>query len=464
MSKCDYDVIIIGAGIGGLVSGCYLAKAGKKVLIAEKNFKVGGYCTSFKRGGVLFDACVHTIGSCREEGIITGILKDLDMDEEINFLRLSPHRIIVSDDKEIGIDADIKSTINNLCHYYPEDKKKLEMFFETVMKGGYMELAAKLRNSTFEQFFRTYITNTELNNLFSFLLFQSAGLPSSLISAFLGVILLKEYIIDGGYYLKNGIQELPDKLRDKFISLGGEVLLNSEVEKIISDTDKSEIIIKSKDEKISANSIISNIDIMHTLKNLVPKKHGDEMSKPLKMFKQSLSCFSLYLKLNKKPPFSTNVHFVSLKKDIQNNIYDKIIKNDFENLYIDSFFNTMDNSNRAIISHIVPFNDKQFWVEHKKSFADKLLKEFSIKTGLVGEDIEVKETVTPISFYNWTYSYQGANYGWAPFVSQVFPKYKLESKIPNLYFVGHWLGMGHGISTVAYLGKMVANKIINLGN
>ena len=40
-----YDVIIIGAGIGGLVCGCYLAKAGMKVLIVEKNAKPGGYCT-----------------------------------------------------------------------------------------------------------------------------------------------------------------------------------------------------------------------------------------------------------------------------------------------------------------------------------------------------------------------------------------------------------------------------------
>jgi phytoene dehydrogenase-like protein len=78
-------VIIIGAGIGGLVCGCYLAKAGLNVLIAEKNFKVGGYCTSFKRGGVLFDACIHTVGSCREDGVITNILRELEIDKEIFF-------------------------------------------------------------------------------------------------------------------------------------------------------------------------------------------------------------------------------------------------------------------------------------------------------------------------------------------------------------------------------------------
>lgn len=40
--KDIYDAVIIGAGISGLVCGCYLAKAGMKVLIAEQHFKPGG--------------------------------------------------------------------------------------------------------------------------------------------------------------------------------------------------------------------------------------------------------------------------------------------------------------------------------------------------------------------------------------------------------------------------------------
>ena len=49
--KNMYDVIVIGAGISGLVCGCYLAKAGLRVLIVEQHNKPGGYCTSFKRKG-----------------------------------------------------------------------------------------------------------------------------------------------------------------------------------------------------------------------------------------------------------------------------------------------------------------------------------------------------------------------------------------------------------------------------
>ena len=47
--KEKYDVIIIGSGISGLCCGALLAMEGKKVLILEKHFKIGGYTHTFKR-------------------------------------------------------------------------------------------------------------------------------------------------------------------------------------------------------------------------------------------------------------------------------------------------------------------------------------------------------------------------------------------------------------------------------
>jgi len=46
----DYDVIIIGAGLGGLVCGALLARKGLRVAVFEKKARVGGCCTSFAQG------------------------------------------------------------------------------------------------------------------------------------------------------------------------------------------------------------------------------------------------------------------------------------------------------------------------------------------------------------------------------------------------------------------------------
>lgn len=57
----DYDVVVIGAGISGLLSALALSKEGKKVLILEKEGYLGGVCRSYKVDGYYVDTGVHAI-------------------------------------------------------------------------------------------------------------------------------------------------------------------------------------------------------------------------------------------------------------------------------------------------------------------------------------------------------------------------------------------------------------------
>ena len=49
LTQESYDVIIIGSGIGGLCSAALLSMKGKKVLVLEKHFKIGGWTHTFRR-------------------------------------------------------------------------------------------------------------------------------------------------------------------------------------------------------------------------------------------------------------------------------------------------------------------------------------------------------------------------------------------------------------------------------
>ena len=51
----DYDVVVIGAGLGGLSSGALLASQGRKVLVLEQGERIGGCCSTFERDGYHFD-------------------------------------------------------------------------------------------------------------------------------------------------------------------------------------------------------------------------------------------------------------------------------------------------------------------------------------------------------------------------------------------------------------------------
>ena len=59
--KTDYDVIVIGAGGGGLSAASKLSMEKKKVLLIEQHSKVGGYMGSFKRGDYTFEISLHSM-------------------------------------------------------------------------------------------------------------------------------------------------------------------------------------------------------------------------------------------------------------------------------------------------------------------------------------------------------------------------------------------------------------------
>lgn len=58
-----YDVVIVGSGLGGLVSAIILAKEGKKVCVLEKNQQFGGNLQTFARDKQIFDTGIHYIGA-----------------------------------------------------------------------------------------------------------------------------------------------------------------------------------------------------------------------------------------------------------------------------------------------------------------------------------------------------------------------------------------------------------------
>jgi phytoene dehydrogenase-like protein len=55
----DKSIIIIGAGIAGLATGCYGQMNGYRTRIFEMHTQPGGLCTSWKRRGYTFDGCIH---------------------------------------------------------------------------------------------------------------------------------------------------------------------------------------------------------------------------------------------------------------------------------------------------------------------------------------------------------------------------------------------------------------------
>ena len=72
----QYDVIIIGSGMGSLTTGAILAKEGKKVLVLERHYEPGGFTHTFKRKGYEWDVGIHYIGEVQRQNSIIKKLFD----------------------------------------------------------------------------------------------------------------------------------------------------------------------------------------------------------------------------------------------------------------------------------------------------------------------------------------------------------------------------------------------------
>ena len=121
----NYDAIIIGSGIGGLVTASQLAAKGARVLVLEKYIIPGGSGGSFKRNGYTFDVGASMIFGFGEKGytnLLTRALKDVNQKCETipDPVQLEYH---LPNNLNISVDKNYEQFISKLTTIFPKEKK-----------------------------------------------------------------------------------------------------------------------------------------------------------------------------------------------------------------------------------------------------------------------------------------------------------------------------------------------------
>lgn len=465
LKKDEYNAIIIGAGIGGLVCGCYLAKAGMKVLIVEKNDKPGGYCTSFKRNDFVFDACIHSLESLRLGGHLDTLFKDLNIDRK-NFLRKDPSNIIITPKHKIIIWNDVNKTISELQERFPYEARNIRKLIQSIHYVSLYRLYSEMQNKTFADILNEYFNNKALKEIFKMFL-GCLYEPSFEISAFTAISTIREYIFDSGYYPAGGLQSFSDILLKKFKNFGGDFILKSEVKKIVIKNKSVQGVILNNKEFKSCN-IISNCDARHTFFKLIGQEYLENSFKEkLKKLAISSSALIVYLGLKNKRLDINSFSFTN-SNDVDKIFFNKN-KLTYSKTYVICFSpsnydsNCTYNKQSIVLLTGVPYLNYNYWKTNKLNYADNLIFGLREAMGKIDKDIIFKEVASPITLERLTYNYNGAFRGWAPVFKQDKIDISLDNQFKGLLFVGHWstrIGRG-GLPMVVSSGKKVAQIILN---
>jgi phytoene desaturase len=484
-----YDAVVVGAGLGGLSAAAAFARQGFKVVVLEQHSVPGGYASAFTRpGGFTFDVSLHSTSV----GIRNGVANLIQGFPEIQDVVFSPHRPLyraVFPDYDIRVPhKDLPGYIKILKTNFPDDAAAIDAIFADmkglteevgrVSSASPADLAAfpqkfpllfKNMNRTWGQMQDERVQNPKLKSVISSL-WGYFGLPPSKLSSFYYAMPLIGYLEDGGYYPLGTSQKISQALAGIVKKNGGEVKLNTRVEKILTRDHAAYGVRTADGEEFLGRAVISNANAVDTLTKMVDEKEilKDTLAR---MDKLSIS-------------FSTVLVWLGLKTDLVRKVGLKDSEifyypdYDIEGAYASSLAGGLPADpgfGLTIYDNVCPgcspkgkntiniiatqgydywkkyetdyfYGNKDAYTKEKLRQADILIDAVE-KRFLPGlrRAVEVKEAATPLTNLRFTSNPRGAIYGWNQTVDNSgqrrFPQ---KTPIKGLYLSGAWTFPGHG--------------------
>ena len=471
MTTNQYDVIIIGSGMGGLGAGLTLQTYNPqlKTLILEQHSIPGGYVTGFTRKGIYFDAGAEGIIYADKNQVLYETLKEFGVDQE--FIKIDPLEVLCYPDKEIKVYASYKKFLSELISHYPESEEELRNYFKQmklmtnelwhygpteyrkslwtlikfIIKG---KTIRKNFGKSFQQFLDQNITNKELHSILSYYNLW-LGLPPKDVKAPVGIIVGGNPYLKGNFYPKGGMLGFAKNLANNFASKGGEIKYKSKVERIIVEDGKALGVKLSNDKEYRANLVISNADLQQTYTNLLGRENISlKVKRKIDKLEPSISGFGVFIGTDMD--FSDYPSHLTIFSNYEE-IIEPVLNGEFTlngvAIRIPSKIDPSLSSKEGIglvILTLAPYEWQKRWKstsdgkreeEYKKlkqDYAEEILSIIERVIPGLSKKIIVKEIATPLTFERYSLNQAGGWYG--PQKGQRRSSYKYPLK--NLVLTG----------------------------
>lgn len=476
------DIIIIGAGPGGLAAAMLLANGGYNVTIYEKNNYVGG-----RNGAVLLDGFKFDIGPTFF--MMINVLEEIfersgkKLSDYVKLTELDPMYKLSFDGGKRNFypSRDKKTMKKNIEDFSPGSFPSYEKYMDKEGKK-YQKLIPCLQipyqhfGDLFTKQFLTSLPVLDAHlSLYSVLgryfddenlklafTFQAKYIGMSPWKA-PGTFSIISFIEHGGgiYHVEGGLNQLSQQMAKAAIEDGAELMLNSEVEKLIVENGVAKGVKLANGAIHNADYVILNADFAHAMTHIVdekdrPKYTDDKLAKK----RYSCSTFMMYLGLDK---LYTEIphHSIFFADDYKKNVDEITVSNKLSDDF--SFYvqnasltdKTLAPEGKSTLYILVPTPNNKAginWESHKKKMYNQVLDYLQNKAGLsnLREHIEVEKIIIPDQWDSDYSVYLGATFNLAHNVSQMllFRPHNEFEEFKNCYLVGGGTHPGSGLPTI----------------
>ncbi len=506
--KDKYDIIVIGAGIGGLSAAALTAKADKSVLVVDQRPVPGGVCHSFERDGYIFDVGPHLLSGCGLEGVVRKQLKELGVADSVEFLDVNPLANLILPDFSVEIPSNTQQFIENLSREFPEKQSGIEMLFRE-MQQAYEEMNdlpstfslmqflkvpvthpvfMKYPNQTFDTMAEDFIMDEKINAAIS-ALWSYFGIPPSKMSALFWAAVVLGYLNQGGHIVRGGSAKLGQAYIKGLENHGGEFLPEYQIEEISVENGKATgMKIKSVNGRwdsngryvggekngdlirVKADVIISNADATATMGSMLPPSTvSDKYLEKLEELKETPSLFKLSLGVKMDIPEEMKYHDTIIYDSYNMDEIFRRMCEDVPDSPVDITIPSLTDPSLAPEGgHVIhlwnyaPFKDADYWENMSEEVADKMIESAEKRLPGLKDAIEVKLIMAPNSMQKYAQTKNGAPYGWTFSPSQIgVNRLQPRTPIKNVLLAGHWTTPGAGVAGVAMSGENTAAIALN---
>jgi prolycopene isomerase len=319
-----YDAIIIGSGIGGLVTATQLAAKGAKVLVLESYTIPGGSSGYFDRSGYRFDVGASMIFGFGEQGttnLLTRALAAVDMKIETISDPVQIHYHL-PDGLEIKVHKDYEAFLQELIAKFPHEAIGIRKFYDecwqifnclNAMDLLSLEEIKYLTRVFFQHpaaclglvkylpqnvggIARKYISDPTLLKFIDIECYCWSVVPADLTPAINAGMVFSDRHYGGINYPQGGVGQIAQKLVEGLEKAGGEIHYRSRVSKIILEKGKAVGVALANGKSYYARRIISNATRWDTFEKLLPAdKMPAKEQKWQQNYQKSPSFLSLHL-------------------------------------------------------------------------------------------------------------------------------------------------------------------------